>query len=236
MQYSWIDFALVAACLIGSAILALLILKNGLIRRWPFLFLNVVFDIALNILLRFEAANYSAYSHIYWIGAGLKSVLSFGLLYDSVRSLHGSRYLPKRLGILFVVICTTCAVGAFFVSLGHHTTSNHFVDTAIMLDDCACTAWMAFAVVMLGCISFMGFAWSRQSLQITGGFVIFVASSLIAEHAMRLYPNLTRPISICNSIIYLVVLFSWTYSVAIPAVSEHGYSINAVPGLESRDS
>jgi len=104
---------------IGSVIAELIILaimlKRGLMRRYPIFFSSIVFDVLRETILPIIAfRSTSAYAYSYWLSVPIEHVLAFAVILEAVRCsvVNDPKLSRKTLGVLaaFALVLTSIAV------------------------------------------------------------------------------------------------------------------------------
>lgn len=202
-----LSYAIWAAAFSSKAIMAVVLFSHA--RRWPFLLALMVFDLIHSSLLLATLHHYTSYFYTYWIGQGLRSLLSVGLLWDVLRNLPAMRFLPRRIGIFLLTFALTITAGAVFIAALSSSHTYPLTDMVLTLERCATVAWMSLAACILCAVSFLGMGWTLEGVNITAGFVVSGMAAMLAASLISSYPAHGHLIDQLHTAIDISVLSYW---------------------------
>ncbi len=104
--------------IIAELIVLAIMLRRGLVRRFPIFFVSIAFDILREIVLPFIAfRNPKAYAYSYWLSVPVEHVIAFAVILEAVRYsvINDSKLSRKTIGILVASTLVLVGVAVFLV-------------------------------------------------------------------------------------------------------------------------
>jgi hypothetical protein len=225
------DYALCAVLSLAQAILVLVILKKGAVRRWPFLLALCLFDLAENALLAAHtgSAHYRQYFYIYWYGNWSRALLSLGVIWDIAKAIPCLKYVPKRIGLVLMAFGLAVTAGSVLLTTTHHPNVI-YPQTAqvLMVRECVTVAWLCFALSLLGSISSLRLGWPKDPLSIAGGAIIWGLADMHAAHLISWWPQHGHLIDQIQIAVEIAVLLSWSVTLRRPSLPDAPLSDSAL--------
>ena len=219
MHYAWWNYALLVVA--STLRLALAAALRRQARIWPMLLTIIVFDEVSDLANVATQAHYPYYFYTYWIGAGLRSMLSVAVLANAILRIPSIRTIQKSHGRVFITASLSFATLASWYQWGLSEHSS-IASIAMSMNACADLAWWIFSLALLVGVGFVGFGWPRRPLRVASGFVVLSATSMASGQILSHRAQSGQMILICSSFIYFAVLFSWVRVFRVP---EHQFSL-----------
>jgi hypothetical protein len=230
---------------LASAVI--LIWKKGLVAKWPLLFLNLVAELATDVVLLSligRPGTYRLYFFIYWGSVAVRSLLRVGIIADIMRSFRGIDFLPWQLYMVVGAGAVTMAAASGVFCWNHsHKQAAWTIAMAFLLNRCASIAWGGFAVAILLSIKSLNLGWERGAARVANGIFFRVSVSLLTswmyvsnmapvrfEHNMRLFANGIESLSAA------VVFGLWTYMLVVYVPAEKPEIPEVKPFVSERNT
>ncbi|SRR6266481_5498384 len=120
MHFQPIDYIPWIGSVIAELIVLAIILRRGLVRRFPVFFTSIAFDILREIILpivAFRNPHSYAYSYLYWLSFPMEYVIAFAVILEAMRysMVNDARLSRKTLGTLAAFAVLLMAVAALLV-------------------------------------------------------------------------------------------------------------------------
>jgi hypothetical protein len=120
MHFQPIDYIPWIGSIIAELIVLAIILRRGLVRRFPVFFTSIAFDVLREIILpivAFRNPHSYAYSYLYWLSFPVEYVIAFAVILEAMRYsiVNDAKLSRKTLGTLAAFAVLLMAVAALLV-------------------------------------------------------------------------------------------------------------------------
>ena len=120
MHFQLVDYIPWIGSVIAELIVLAIMLRRGLVRRFPVFFTSIAFDVLREIILpviAFRNPPSHAYSYSYWLSVPVEHVIAFAVVLEAMRYsvVNDARLSRKTLGILTTSAVLLVTVAAFLV-------------------------------------------------------------------------------------------------------------------------
>jgi hypothetical protein len=197
---------------VSHVLVAAVMLKRKLYKRWPSLFSLAVFEILLTLaLFTLKLSNqYPAYFYTYWAGAILRVFVGLWLVFDIATAIPGIRYAPKPLAAGFLSLSLTIAAGCAWMASSGGAHTFHLTMMALSLDRCLSVIWGAFAISLFAAIGFCGLGWTPTLLRMASSLLVLILISSTHAYAMSTWPKCAYGIDDIFNLCTLGIWLSWS--------------------------
>lgn len=221
MKILWWEYPQAIASLL-NLILCISIYKSKKLTEWPWLCTLIAMDAtiaALFILHSQRWIGYTAYFYAYWSVQLLTGFAGIGVLYETVRALPLSEYIPRAARITLITFAIMASVISVAVAaLDHANTGFPYSDVALTLNHCMYVLWGIFAVTAFAGTLLMGFGWTKLPLRIAAGMTAQVAFSITCSYLQTAYPHhgMAHRIGTVNQYGTTILFTFWLWSFLQP--------------------
>lgn len=202
---------------LSYVLLAAVMLHKGSFRRYPNLFSLAIFEIALAVIL-FNLTgrpHYRQYFYVYWIGAALRALIGFGIMYDIVRGIPGTQYIPKSLWKIFVRASLIITILLVWMSFERCHDTSRITGLVIGMNRGLYIAWGAIAICMFIQMGFIGIGWTPTPLRIAIGFLVNTLISLVSAYGISIWPHAGVRIDQAAQLLLVAVWAYWATTMGI---------------------
>lgn len=99
MHFQPIDYIPWIGSIIAELIVLAIMLRRGLVRRFPVFFTSIAFDVLRETILPFIAfRNPKAYAYSYWLSVPVEHVIAFAVILEALR-IHGGQSISFGAGL-----------------------------------------------------------------------------------------------------------------------------------------
>lgn len=214
-----VTYALWIPPLVLQAVIALGMLRRGLVKRFPLFFSYTVVVFSGEIVMLFFKPNTNPYALIYWCTEILAVLLGLAVIFEILRHI-----LPPRSSPRFVLHFVWVLAGLFAVTallmlvLAKPTTGNYSMFEVVMLGERSVRFLQAsLLTVVIALMSVLGITWQHESLGILAGFGVYSTVALAAyEFGPYLHWISHTAFGLLNTGAYNVAVLIWASYILRP--------------------
>jgi len=187
MPFQLTDYIPWTGSVITEAIVVVIMLRQQLVRRFPFFFASLAYDLARQVALAaILSRSLKAYSCAYWISIPAEYTIAFGVMLEAFRHLLRTNHKlpPKALRSLF--IATVLLVGlATFLVIHPDIPTDNLTGMILTLDRSLELLRCGVLLFMWSSAAGLGLSWKHHVWGIVFGLGMYSGVSLIvaALHA-----------------------------------------------------
>src|SRR5712691_1423233 len=174
-------FVLWFAPLAIQCVIALVMLRRGLVAQFPFFFSYTILLPVRDLSLYFLPNPGDRYSTVFWLGEAAAVLLSLAIIFEI--SLHFVRSFPFLRLFLRVLWIATGVAGAAALALLFWTKGPAGTDVALewitLSERSARFLQVCLLILAIAMISRLGLTWRNYSLGIAAGFGVYAALDLV---------------------------------------------------------
>lgn len=164
-----------------QCVIAVVMLRRGLVGRFPVFFTYTVLLPARDLVLVCLPYSGPRYSFVYWWGEGIAVLLSLGVIFET--TWHFVQPYPSLRVFLRVLWIAGAIAGAWALALLVWTDGPSGADLAlewiILLERSARFLQVCLLIVAIALMSRLGLTWHHYSVGIAAGFGVYSALDLV---------------------------------------------------------
>ncbi|HWX54648.1 MAG TPA: hypothetical protein VN176_08670 [Verrucomicrobiae bacterium] len=196
MQINWLSEAFNWFSMPALAVLAVVFVRRGLQREFPFFFSFVIATEVIGIirLIAYAICGSRTYFYVYWGSDAVATLLACLAIYEMfVRRLFVGFYKIRFYRYLFPVAASIVMMGAFLITVASHAKPDFSIESRLF-EFMRAAMLIFFTALML----LMGREWSRYELGISLGFGVYIIPSFVrfAEWSQSHHSSLIREIGL----------------------------------------
>jgi hypothetical protein len=237
----WFYMGLWVAAILLQAGLALILLRRGLVRRFPAFFVYTVYEVLLSTFLytidHMDAVSSDDYMKAFIAGAAGSAALRFALaceifiqVFESYSRLKGFGGVVFRWATTILMIVAVLVV-AYTTGLQQDQFTIAFlvVDRAINLIQCGL---LVFLVLLA---SFLRFSWTGYTMGIALGFGVFSSAELCRMALQAQYGKNFgwKVFPVIAMVVYIGCIAIWIATVMLPEYRSRGIHSEPLQDLQS---
>ena len=228
-------FVLWFAPLAIQCVIALVMVRRGLVAQFPFFFSYTVLLPVRDFTLYFLPNPGDRYSTVFWLGEAAAVLLSLAIIFEI--SLHFVRSFPFLRLFLRVLWIAAGVVGAAALALLFWTKGPAGGDVALewitLSERSARFLQVCLLILAIAMMSRLGLTWRHYSLGIAAGFGVYAALDLVLlELRGHLHILSGEAFVLLRSAAYNLGVLIWAFYFLRP---EDGNSIDRLPGNDVSD-
>jgi len=218
-----------------QCVIALVMLRRGLARQFPFFFSYTVLLPARDTTLYFLPQPSNRYSSVFWWGEATAILLALAIIFEI--SWHFVRRYPFLRLFLRVLWISAVVVGAAALAMLIWTKGPAGADVAlewiILAERSARFLQVCLLILAIAMMSRLGLTWRHYSLGIAAGFGVFAALDLVLlELRAHLHLISDSTFVLLRSAAYNLGVLIWAFYFLPP---EDGNPIDRLPGNDVSD-
>jgi hypothetical protein len=215
-----------------QCVIALVMLRRGLVRQFPFFFSYTVLLPARDTTLYFLPQPSNRYSSVFWWGEAAAILLALAIIFEI--SWHFVRPYPFLRLFLRVLWISAVVVGAAALAMLIWTKGPAGADVAlewiILTERSARFLQVCLLIVAIAMMSRLGLTWRHYSLGIAAGFGVFAALDLVLlELRAHLHLISDSTFVLLRSAAYNLAVLIWAFYFLRP---EGGNPVDRLPGTD----
>jgi len=215
-----------------QCVIALVMLRRGLVRQFPFFFGYTVLLPARDTTLYFLPQPSNRYSSVFWWGEATAILLALAIIFEI--SWHFVRPYPFLRLFLRVLWISAVVVGAAALAMLIWTKGPAGADVAlewiILTERSARFLQVCLLIVAIAMMSRLGLTWRHYSLGIAAGFGVFAALDLVLlELRAHLHLISDSTFVLLRSAAYNLAVLIWAFYFLRP---EGGNPVDRLPGTD----
>jgi hypothetical protein len=163
-----------------QCLIAVVMSRRGLARRFPFFFSYTLLLPARDAVLACLRYPGPYYSRVYWWGEAGAVLLSVGVIAETIRHLvEPYRFLRRVYGVFWIVGTIAAASAlAILVWTNGPAGADRVLESIILLERSARFLQVSLLIAVIFLISRLGLTWRSSPVGITAGFGIYAALDL----------------------------------------------------------
>ncbi len=228
-------FVLWFAPLAIQCVIALVMLRRGLVAQFPFFFSYTILLPVRDLSLYFLPNPGDRYSTVFWLGEAAAVLLSLAIIFEI--SLHFVRSFPFLRLFLRVLWVAAGVAGAAALALLFWTKGPAGTDVALewitLSERSARFLQVCLLILAIAMMSRLGLTWRHYSLGIAAGFGVYAALDLVLlELRGHLHVFSGEAFVLLRSAAYNLGVLIWAFYFLRP---ENGNPIDRLPGNDLSD-
>jgi hypothetical protein len=228
-------FVLWFAPLAIQCVIALVMLRRGLVAQFPFFFSYTILLPVRDLSLYFLPNPGDRYSTVFWLGEAAAVLLSLAIIFEI--SLHFVRSFPFLRLFLRVLWFAAGVAGAGALALLFWTKGPAGTDVALewitLSERSARFLQVCLLILAIAMMSRLGITWRHYSLGIAAGFGVYAALDLVLlELRGHLHVLSGEAFVLLRSAAYNLAVLIWAFYFLRP---EDGNPIDRLPGNDVSD-
>jgi hypothetical protein len=228
-------FVLWFAPLVIQCVIALVMLRRGLVAQFPFFFSYTILLPVRDLSLYFLPNPGDRYSTVFWLGEAAAVLLSLAIIFEI--SLHFVRSFPFLRLFLRVLWIAAGVAGAAALALLFWTKGPAGTDVALewitLSERSARFLQVCLLILAIAMMSRLGLTWRHYSLGIAAGFGVYAALDLVLlELRGHLHVLSGEAFVLLRSAAYNLGVLIWAFYFLPP---EDGNPIDRLPGNDVSD-
>ena len=213
-----------------QCVIALVMLRRGLVAQFPFFFSYTLLLPVRDFTLYFLPNPGDRYSSVYWSGEGVAVLLSLGVVFELVG--HFARPYPFLRFLLRALLTVGVVAGALALALLIWGRGPSGADLAfewiILFERSARFLQVCLLIVAIALMSRLGLTWHHYSLGIAAGFGVYSALDLILlELRARLHVATDAAFVLLRPAAYNLGVLIWAFYFLRP---QGGNPVDRLPG------
>ena len=228
-------FVLWFAPLAIQCVIALVMLRRGLVAQFPFFFIYTILLPVRDLSLYFLPNPGDRYSTVFWLGEAAAVLLSLAIIFEiSLHFVRSFPFLRLFLRVLWVAagVAVAAALALLFWNKGPAGT-DVALEWITLSERSARFLQVCLLILAIAMMSRLGITWRHYSLGIAAGFGVYAALDLVLlELRGHLHVLSGEAFVLLRSAAYNLGVLIWAFYFLRP---EYGNPIDHLPGNDVSD-